>query len=379
MCREPVRVEHRAHPVHQRQRVVDLPDCRLRERAIGPLVVRERRLPLSPVVVDLAEREVQVALGDPVGGALHHRGADAVLVLVGPRREALRLREVERGLGEAGVEPEGGPVGLAGGVKVPDGGVDDPGVVADLGRVGIELDGAERLGQRLLLPAQLDQGAGQPRPDRGVTRRERRRLAQDMFRAHQIVHVQQRPSEIETGGGVAGVVGEGGFVAGNRLLPFLALLKQVAEAVVRDGDGRMPAEQAPVQVDGEVGAAGLARDGGEQVQGVGLIRHGVEHAAGELLRLARVPGAVRVEGASEPSHDAGVGAGMSRAPRCRALSSSAHSAAARKCRRVRRSMAHPNPGRIPNPSRETPRRPPPAPSTRPTADGSGATPGERLY
>ena len=84
---------------------------------------------------------------------------------------------------------------------------------------------------------------------------------------------------------------------------------------MRDGDGRVPAQQAAIQVDGEVHAAALTGDGGLQVQRVGLIGDGAEHAPGELLRLAQVPGAVGVEGAPQPSIDAQVGAGPSRAAR----------------------------------------------------------------
>ena len=83
-------------------------------------------------------------------------------------------------------------------------------------------------------------------------------------------------------------------------------------------------EQAAVQVDGEVGAAALAGDGGEQVQGVGLLRGRVEHAPCELLRLVQVPGAVGVEGALQPPIEADIGAGRPRAARWSALSSSAH-------------------------------------------------------
>ena len=67
--REPVRVEDGAQPVHERERVVDLPVRGRGERAVGPLVVRERGLPLSAVVVDLAEREVEVALDARVAPA----------------------------------------------------------------------------------------------------------------------------------------------------------------------------------------------------------------------------------------------------------------------------------------------------------------------
>ena len=283
MRREPVRVEHRAHPLHQRQPLVDLLDRGRRERAVGPLVVPERGLPLPAVVVDLAEREVEVALHVRVRRGVCRHGTDAVgvLVLVRPGREALRLREVERGLGEARIQGEGRAIVPAGGVEVAGGGMDDAGVVQDLGRAGVELERAGRLRQRLLLLAVLDESAGEPRPHLGVVRRERRRLAQEVLGADQVVHVQQCPPEVEVGGRVARIVGEGGLVAGDGRVPLVAFLQQIAEAVVGDGDGRVPAEQAAVQVDGEVGAAALARGGGEQVQGVGLVRRRVEHPPGE--------------------------------------------------------------------------------------------------
>ena len=44
--------------------------------------MRERGLPLSAVVVDLAQREVQVALRALVRGAVSGRDADAVRILV---------------------------------------------------------------------------------------------------------------------------------------------------------------------------------------------------------------------------------------------------------------------------------------------------------
>ena len=267
--REPVGVEDRAHPIHQRKPLVGLSGRGLRERTVGSLVVHEGCLPLAAVVVDLAERKVQIALRGPVRGAVLDRGADAALVLVGPCGEALRLREVERGLGEARVECEGGPVGLAGGVEVTHGGMDDSGIVVDRGRVGLEFQGPARLRRRLLFPALFDQRPGESRPRLGIARRERHGLPQEVLGAHQLVGVQQCVTEIEVRGGVAGIVGKGGLVARDRLLPLLALLQQVAEAVVGDGDGRVPAKQAPVQIDGEVGAAGLARDGGEQVQASG--------------------------------------------------------------------------------------------------------------
>ena len=127
--------------------------------------------------------------------------------------------------------------------------MDDPGIVLDDWRAGIELDGTARLGQCLLLPAQLDQGSGEPRPN-SASFGASRGLAQVVLRAGQIVRVQQCVSEVEVRGGVAGVVGKGGLVAGDRLVPPVPLLKQIAEAVVGDGDGRMPVQQAAVQVDG---------------------------------------------------------------------------------------------------------------------------------
>ena len=202
--------------------------------------------------------------------------------------------------------------------------MNDSRIVANFGRVGVELHGAERLRQRFVLPAQLDQRAGEPRPHLRIVRRERRRLAQAVLRADQIVHVQQRSPEVEVSARVARVVSNCGFVARNRRLPLLAFLKQVAEAVVGDGNRRVSAQQAAVQVDGEVGAAALAGHGCEQMQRVGLLRHRVEHPPGELLRLAQVPGAVGVEGAPQPSIGAGIGAGMSRAARWSALLPSAH-------------------------------------------------------
>ena len=66
-----------------------MPGRGLRERAIGAFVVREGGLPLAPIVVDLAERWVEVALCVPVRGAVPDRGADSILVLVVPRRETL--------------------------------------------------------------------------------------------------------------------------------------------------------------------------------------------------------------------------------------------------------------------------------------------------
>ena len=66
-----------------------MPDRGLRERAIGALVVREGGLPLAAVVVDLAEREVEVAMDVPVRVATVDRGADALLVLVVLRGETL--------------------------------------------------------------------------------------------------------------------------------------------------------------------------------------------------------------------------------------------------------------------------------------------------
>ena len=136
-----------------------------------------------------------------------------------------------------------------------------------------------------------------------------------MLRTNQVVYVQQSAPEVEVRGGIAGVVGERGFVAGDRLLPPVALLKQVPEAVVGDRDGRMAAEQAAVPVDGQVAAAALARHRGEQMQRIGLIGNRVEHPTGKLLRLAEVPGTVCVEGASQPPIETGVGAGLSRAAR----------------------------------------------------------------
>ena len=203
---------------------------------------------------------------------------------------------------------------LAGGIEVADAGMDDAGIVVDLGRAGVEHEGSEGLRHRLLLLALLDERAGEPRPDLCIVRGERRRLAHAVFRADQIVHVQQRVPEVEVRGGVAGIVGEGGFVARDGLLPFPSFLKQVAEAVVCDGDGRMPVEQAAVQVDGEVRTAALSRDGRGQVQGVRLVGDRVEHAPGEPLRFAPVPGAVRVEGASQPPLDAGSPAGRASRP-----------------------------------------------------------------
>ena len=261
------------------------------------------------------------------------RGADAVLVLVVRRGEPLRLREVERSLGVARIEREGRAEVLAGGVEVADGGMDDAGIVVDLGGDGVELDRSARLRHRLVLPAQLDQRSGEPRPHLGIVRRERRRLAQGMFRADQIVHVQQRAPEIEVGGGVARVVGEGGLVARDRLLPLVAFLKQVAEAVVGDGDGGVPSKKAAVQVDSQVGTAALACDRRQQMHRVGLFRRRIEHPPGEPLRFAQVPGAVCVEGTSQPSIDAGrpcVGPrAKPLAARCSALPPSAHAAVRR--------------------------------------------------
>ena len=66
--------------------------------------------------------------------------------------------------------------------------------------------------------------------------------------------------------------------------------------------------------------------GREQVRRLGLIRHRVDHAPGEPLRLARVPGAVRVEGASQPPLDAGRPRVGPLAARCSTLSFPAHAA-----------------------------------------------------
>ena len=288
------------------------------------LVVCECALMLSPIVVDLAERQVQIALRVLVRGAALGRGTDAVLVLVVLRGEPLRFRQIERGLGESRIERQRRAIVLARGVEIADRGMDDAGIVVNFGGVRLDLDRLTGLCHRFVLPAQLGQGTGESRADLRVVRRERSRLSKGVFRTGQIIHVQQRMSQVEICGGVARVVGESGLVAGDRLLPPIPLLKQVSEAVVGDGDGWMAAEQAAVQIDGEVGAAALARDGSKEVQRIGLIGDRVEHPPRELLRLAQIPGAVRVEGASQPSIEAGIGAGLPRAERWSALLPSSH-------------------------------------------------------
>ena len=318
-----------AHLVHQPQGGVGIRPGNLRERPVCLVVVREGRVPVAAIVMDLAEREMEIAPGFTIRGRMLGRCQDEGCVRIVLRGESLDFREVERGLGVSGVHRQSGAVAFARCAELPHCGVDGAEIVAKNRGVGIEIDRAECLRHRFLRPSLLDERASEPRSNLRIMRRESHRAAQTDLRTDDVAHVQQRMPEVEVRGDVAWIVGEGGFVARDGGSPLAPLLKQVAEAVVGDGDGRVPAKQATVQVDGEVGAAALSHDGGEQVQRVGLIANGVDHTPGELLRLAQVPGAVGVEGAPQPSIDVQIGAGPSRAARRAALSSPSHAPSAR--------------------------------------------------